>query len=316
MRSRLVEVYAQERAGRARCSIVVPVYNGARFLDAAIASVLGQTGVICEIVISDDYSEDGSLEAILTAVRRYTGPHSIRVFRTSQPAASENLPLLVAASRTDRIIVAHQDDTSDPDRARMLARMLTGKTMLATSVARVNSGGAVSVPSPAALQALRNHDNFRNFVMSGRGVMIGAHYGMHRDLFRRFPELSFDYLSHGHDILLPIRAKMLGACKVVYRPLLTVGDHPDRGSYRLFDRQDPATRDFDYALRRIVVISVALDELTHLRAVGGIGGARADRIKKRLEDGRSAFLGALVRNRELAILRGFRLTWEKRQTRM
>ena len=311
MRSRLIEVYEQERPGAQDCSIVVPVYNGARFLRESLGAVLAQSGVTCDIIISDDGSDDGSLETILDIVRPYAGPHSVRVFRTDVPAIVENVPLLVAASRCTAIVQAHQDDVSDPERALVLSQRLAGKARLATSVARIRKDGRTSEPSRGALASLRKSSSFGALLRTGGGVIAGARYGMHRDLFRLFPPLDAEHLSHGHDVLLYMRAKMLGACKIVYRPLITIGDHPDRGSHRMFDRQDPATRRFDFSLRRMVVLTVALKDLAHVEATGDVPPERAARIRRRLTAARLHFVDELASQRELAIQRGFRLTWTK-----
>lgn len=311
MRSRLIEVYEQVRPERPDCSVVVPVYNGARFLRESLAAVLAQRGVTCEILISDDCSDDGSLETILDIVRPYAGPHSVRVYRTSVPAIVENMPLLVAASRCTAIVQAHQDDVSDAERAKVLSQRLSGKAKLVTSVARIRKGDKTSEPSEAEVARLRENSSFKALLRSGGGVMAGARYGMHRDLFQLFPPLGSDHLSHGHDVLLYMRAKMLGACKIVYRPIITIGDHPDRGSHQLFDRQDPATRGFDFALRRMVILSVALKDLAHAAAAGSVSPERAERIGKRLSAARIHFVEELALHREQAIRRGFKLSWTK-----
>jgi glycosyltransferase involved in cell wall biosynthesis len=315
MRSHLIEVYAQERPGPFDCSIVVPIYNGSRFLDRAIPSVLQQAGIACDIVISDDCSDDGSLDAVLEAVKTYSGPHAVRVYRTSRPAVSEHIPLLVDASRSDRIIQAHQDDVSYPVRARFLAEALSGRTRLVTSVARTRSEAGLFQPTRSQIARLRKNASFRKFLMSGMDVIIGARFGMHRDIFDRFPKLSWDYLSHGQDILLYIRANMIGTSRVIYRPLLEIGDHPGRGTYQLFDMQDPATRDFDYCLRRIVILGVALNDLAHLRATGQGHPPRMDFVERHLLAARLSFVEILARNRELAIQRGFKLKWTRTSTR-
>ena len=54
----------------ARVSVVLPVYNGERYLAEAIASVLGQTYADFEFIIVDDGSTDGSIEIIDEYARR------------------------------------------------------------------------------------------------------------------------------------------------------------------------------------------------------------------------------------------------------
>ena len=316
MRSHLIEVYSQERSAEADCSIVVPIYNGSRFLPDSIPSVLGQDEIICDILISDDCSEDGSLEAVLGSVRCYSGPHSVRVYRTSEPAVSEHMPLLVGASRCKRIITAHQDDVSEPGRAKVLASALTGKVKLATSVARVRTATNVKDPSAEAIESLRNNENFSALLVNGRGVIRGACYGMHRDIFRCFPALSWDYLSHGHDILLYIRAHMIGRCEIIYSPLLTVGKHPEQGWNQLIDRQDTATGAFDFALRRLAILKAAQADLAFAYTAGFVDAGRQQTIDQWLNEAREYFVETLVTNRELAIQRGFRLCWTRRVGRL
>jgi hypothetical protein len=316
MRSRLVEVYSQERSARAECSVIVPAYNGARFLADAIPSVLGQTDIACDILISDDCSEDGSLDVILGLVRDYSGPHNVRVYRTSGPAVCEHMPLLVAASRSDRIIQAHQDDVSEPRRARVLASALAGGVKLVTSIGRIRTDTALKQLSAKAVASLRKNANFASLLVNGQGVVKGGCYGMHRDIFRRFPALSWDYLTHGHDVLLYVRAHLIGRCRIIYSPLLTIGDHPERGFYQLVDRQDPATTAFDFALRKVAILGVALSELDQAHAAGLVDAPRKETIGKLLDDTRRHFVDTLVANRELAIQRGFRLSWTKRTGRL
>jgi hypothetical protein len=316
MRSRLVEVYAQERSGGADCSIVVPIYNGARFLRRSIPAVLGQADIVCDILISDDCSEDGSLDVVLRLVKAYSGPHGVRVFRTSEPAVCEHMPLLVAESRSSRIIQAHQDDVSDPKRARALASTLSGKVKLVTSASRIRSGRHVREPTAQTLAFLRNNANFPTLLANGWGLIRGAAYGMHRDIFERFPPLSWDYLSHGHDMLLYVRAHVLGRCRIIFSPLLTIGDHPDRGYYQLVDRQDSATTAFDAALRILAVLRTARSELDLAWEAGLVEQARKTVIEAQLDETRRYALEKLVTNRELAIRRGFRLSWTRRAGRL
>jgi glycosyltransferase involved in cell wall biosynthesis len=92
-------------------SVVIPVYNGARFLEAALDSVSRQTLDTWACVIVDDGSDDGSYE---TALRWATGQHNpVRVLThpghaRKGVAASRNLG--ISASTEAWIAFLDQDD--------------------------------------------------------------------------------------------------------------------------------------------------------------------------------------------------------------
>jgi glycosyltransferase involved in cell wall biosynthesis len=67
-----------ETTALALISVIVTVYNGARYLAAAIESVLGQTYKPVELIVLDDGSEDGSEKiagGFLPALRYFYYPH-------------------------------------------------------------------------------------------------------------------------------------------------------------------------------------------------------------------------------------------------
>ena len=74
-------------------SIVMPVYNAAAYLEAALSSVLGQTLRELELICVDDCSSDGSL-ALLEA-RAATDPRLtvVRAERNGGPGSARNLGL-------------------------------------------------------------------------------------------------------------------------------------------------------------------------------------------------------------------------------
>jgi glycosyltransferase involved in cell wall biosynthesis len=83
-------------------SVIMAVWNGARFMDRAIASVVAQTSPAWELIIVDDGSEDDSPERARrwqTLVNTHLGEEKIRVFSTTRrsgPNAARNLAAAVA----------------------------------------------------------------------------------------------------------------------------------------------------------------------------------------------------------------------------
>lgn len=92
-------------------SVCLPVYNGARFLAAAVASVQAQTHADFELRVFDDASTDGSWE-LLQSIR---DPRLIlhRNSRNLGPEANWNQAL--AAATGHYIKLFHQDDLLAPD---------------------------------------------------------------------------------------------------------------------------------------------------------------------------------------------------------
>ncbi len=100
-------------------SVVMPVHNAARFLNASIRSIINQSYPNFEFVILDDASSDESPELLRRWEQR---DNRIRVFRSEQRlglAGSSNL----VVSKTSAPIIARMDadDLSHPER---LARQL------------------------------------------------------------------------------------------------------------------------------------------------------------------------------------------------
>lgn len=67
-----------------RVSVIIPVYNGARFISEAIDSVLAQTYPVAEIIVVDDGSTDTTREVLDTYAEKIT---LIALPHTGQSAA-------------------------------------------------------------------------------------------------------------------------------------------------------------------------------------------------------------------------------------
>lgn len=102
-------------------SIVTANYNGAKYLRAAIASVLAQTLPDFELIIADDASTDDSLAVIAAAAGDDPRVRVLPAIRNSGPAGARNRALSLARGRW--LAVFDSDDLMHRDRLqRLVAR--------------------------------------------------------------------------------------------------------------------------------------------------------------------------------------------------
>ena len=87
-------------------SICIPTYNGEKFIARTIQSVLDQTFSNFEIIVSDDGSNDKTLEI----VRSFNDPRIVRIDSLSKVGAEANWNNSVANARADLVKLVCQDD--------------------------------------------------------------------------------------------------------------------------------------------------------------------------------------------------------------
>jgi len=90
-------------------SICLPVYNGAQFLEGAIASILNTTYPHLEVIVSDDNSTDNSVELIKQA-----NLPNLKLFTHPRYGLAENWNYCLLQARGEYIKFLFQDDLLDP----------------------------------------------------------------------------------------------------------------------------------------------------------------------------------------------------------
>ena len=112
---------------RERVSVIIPVFNGARFLAESIASVLAQTVPAAEVIVADDGSSDDS-------VRVARGFGGVRVLQLPHAGVSAARNAAVGASKGTHIAFLDSDDTWAPQKLDLqlaLARRDAGAGLIA-----------------------------------------------------------------------------------------------------------------------------------------------------------------------------------------
>ena len=91
-------------------SIILPVYNGMKYLDASVTSVLKQSFENFELLVIDDFSDDGSMEYLQSLK-----DERIQIFKNGKNRGLfYNLNFLIKQSKSPLIKLWSQDDVMYP----------------------------------------------------------------------------------------------------------------------------------------------------------------------------------------------------------
>jgi glycosyltransferase involved in cell wall biosynthesis len=94
-----------------RVSAILPVYNGRRFLRGAVASVLAQSLLPCELIVVDDGSTDGSTEELASLE---PAPFPVRILRQANAGQSAARNAAAREATGDYLAFLDQDDLWHP----------------------------------------------------------------------------------------------------------------------------------------------------------------------------------------------------------
>lgn len=206
-------------------SVILPVRDSERFLDEAVASVLGQTETDFEVIAVDDGSSDSSVERLKGWAAR--DPRlKVHVQQARGVAAALNQGLALA--RAPVVAIMHADDVARPDRFAKQLRYLAAHPSVAlvgSAYDVVDANGkyvkTIRFPTePAEIAGMMFKRNCiaHPTVMARREVLLAA--GGYRpafaasedyDLWLRvaergdlanLPDVTLSYRRHGHNASL------------------------------------------------------------------------------------------------------------------
>jgi glycosyltransferase involved in cell wall biosynthesis len=147
-------------------SIVMPVYNGERYLSPAIESVIGQTVRNWEMIAVDDASLDGTPAILAKYAAKYS---NIRFFRNEENSGiAKTLNRGIREARGEWIVHLDSDDFFTPDYLETLqsfiAELRNPDCFISSWVTVVDGKGAkvvdVRLPSAKKIARMMNFENF------------------------------------------------------------------------------------------------------------------------------------------------------------
>lgn len=136
-----------------KVSVCIPSHNAARFLGDAVESVLGQQFTDLEVVVSDDASDDGTVEVCA----QYGDPRFRAVRSETRLGLSGNWNRCVELARGEYVILLHADDELLPNYIDVAAKVLDVHEevgLVHCAAQHIDDGG-----SPLGLQRLYDDDS-------------------------------------------------------------------------------------------------------------------------------------------------------------
>ncbi len=230
-------------------TVLVIAYRMAKTIEAALRSALAQT-LPCDILVSDDSSDDGSLDIAAAVLSDYHGPHRVRARSTARNLGlCAHLNELAAEASSDILVFASGDDISYPQRVQRIAETFAANPAAQLVGSGVDDIGVDDSILARSVRALPSRVDQRWFLHRGRLMTtVGASMGVRRELLTKFPPLA----GVVEDNMLSLRAVLAGDCLCLQEPLIGYRRHADNLGDWVFDRSETGYAGFERRHRRVL----------------------------------------------------------------
>lgn len=201
-------------APRGRVSVVVPSYNHARYVDAALDSLLQQTRPPDEIVVIDDGSTDASPSRVRAFGAR--AGDRVRIVLRENRGAAATINEAIRLSTGDWVHILNSDDRFTPDRLEAMGRALAsaGASWGFSRCRFVDAAGTELAPGASAqadnqrraFDSVGAHDTLGMAFVAGNVATTSGTLAFSRGLFDRLG--GFRDFRYVHDWDFCLRASL------------------------------------------------------------------------------------------------------------
>lgn len=186
------------------------VKNGAAYIAEQIDSILCQLGPDDELIVSDDHSEDATLDIV-----RKFGDARIKIYSSPHHGATHNFEQALSRSRGDFIFLADQDDIWHPEKLKTMLPYLDRYDMVVCDCTLV--GQKLDVLCDSFFELNGSGKGFvRNLISNS---YMGCCMGFNKKVLQR--ALPFPGNTIIHDFWIGMIAETRYRCLFLKQPLVS-----------------------------------------------------------------------------------------------
>jgi glycosyltransferase involved in cell wall biosynthesis len=225
-------------------SVVIPLYNHARYVREAVTSVLAQGDIVGELIVIDDGSTDNSADIMLDLAR---ADPRIRFSSQINRGAHATINAGLSQATGTHLAILNSDDVYLPNRLTRLVEALAideGADLAASALDFIDGDGA-PIDNPWYIEALNFYKSTHDLgiaLINGNFLMTTSNFLFRRQLMQEIGQ--FAPLRYAHDLDFALRV-------AVRQRRLTFVDLPLM-SYRMHKtntiKEDHANVRFEWAV--------------------------------------------------------------------
>lgn len=255
-----------------RVSIIIPVYNGEKYLSRILDSILSQTWKRIELILSDDGSSDGTLQLAETYKEKFRSKnYDYRIITAEHKNASAAINHALPFVTGEFLIWPDSDDFLKKDSVQKRAEFLQSHLQY-QCVRSLSCYIDEKTGNPAAAQEkrgdLKNERLFFPILESGTFVCCGCYMLRTQAFFDIYPNRRIPEYDVGQNFQMLLPFMYFHPCATIEEELYTVYVRQESHSHRILSQAEEEKKYADYEnmideIAAICKIS-AKEELRHI----------------------------------------------------